>query len=300
MVEDIDKIFPDNREKYQNESKLRQVQLVELRILRIFDYICNKHNIDYWLDWGTLLGAARHGGFIPWDDDIDVAVPCKNYKKLIAILKKELPDDLFVQTLETDSEFSNRHLTRIRDNYSTLGNNNNYGTSYHNGIFIDILPVYKLPEDKLLRFILLKLYRLLISPRFKLKKLKNNKINHKRVIRIIKWGIRRYISTFVCLFMPFNSLEEKILNIYKIGNNYIYGYHMDTYDKNYFDESDLFPLNTIEYEGFIFSAPNNIDKYLTIQYGNYKELPPIENRKPHHINLNEVEIFRPSYPKYIL
>src|SRR4028118_1460533 len=78
-------------------SVLRRAQMRMVEILDGFDGICKKHNIDYWLVWGTLLGARRHGGFIPWDDDLDVAVLQSDYKKLLTILEKELPKNLKLQ-----------------------------------------------------------------------------------------------------------------------------------------------------------------------------------------------------------
>ena len=85
--------IPDERLK--GDTVLRQAQLVMLRILRVFDAICTKHSLTYWLDAGTLLGAARHGGFIPWDDDIDVMMPLSDYEKFCTLAEKELPFDMF-------------------------------------------------------------------------------------------------------------------------------------------------------------------------------------------------------------
>ena len=87
-------IFPDERLK--KGTDLQRAQRVMLRILKVFDAICSKHALTYWLDAGTLLGAARHGGFIPWDDDVDVVMPVEDYKKFCNIFEKELPYDMFV------------------------------------------------------------------------------------------------------------------------------------------------------------------------------------------------------------
>ena len=84
---------------------MRRTQLRLLEILDVFDGICRKHGIDYWLDWGSLLGARRHGGFIPWDDDLDVSLLRKDYKRLLAALEAELPEDLKLQTRKTDNKY---------------------------------------------------------------------------------------------------------------------------------------------------------------------------------------------------
>ena len=80
IQEDLSKYNPEG-------SILRRAQLRELEILIEVDKICRKHNIEYFLDWGTLLGAVRHGGFIPWDDDIDISVRRKDYSRLCKVLK---------------------------------------------------------------------------------------------------------------------------------------------------------------------------------------------------------------------
>lgn len=103
------------RQKYNPDgSDLRKIQLRALEILKVVDLICKKHNIPYWLEGGALLGAVRHEGFIPWDDDIDIQILRKDYKKLLKILQKDLPDNLVVQSRETDEMYMDR-MMKIRD-----------------------------------------------------------------------------------------------------------------------------------------------------------------------------------------
>ncbi len=91
--------IPDRRE--EGKDALEQAHLVMLRILLVFDRICKAHNLEYWLDWGTLLGAVRHKGFIPWDDDLDVAMMPEDFKAFCKIAARELPEDMFFQTKKT-------------------------------------------------------------------------------------------------------------------------------------------------------------------------------------------------------
>ncbi|BDU49689.1 LicD family protein [Haliovirga abyssi] len=293
MSINYNEIFPDEREKYIELSKLRQVQLIELRILKIFDDICKRNGIKYWLDFGNLLGAVRHKGFIPWDDDIDVTILYKDYKKLINILKKELPEDLFLQTLKSDKDFLDVELIKIRDRYSNSNNNKSY--KFHNGIFIDIFPLYKLPESNFLRFIQKRLYRLLISSRKK--RLKYEKLNHRRVIRIVKGNIRKLLSKFITIFIELDILEEKILNMYKLTKKHIYSFSLHKNFSEKFKKEDIFPLKELEYEKFNFFVPNNYDKYLKIEFGDYMKLPPKEEQRPHHFNPDEIDITKPCEHK---
>ena len=87
-----------------NRRNLRVCQLKQLDILEEIDRLCRRHSISYWLDGGTLLGAVRHGGFIPWDDDIDIAMRREDMERFAAEAAGELPPDLFLQTRATAPE----------------------------------------------------------------------------------------------------------------------------------------------------------------------------------------------------
>src|SRR4028118_681017 len=118
-------------------SDLRRAQKRMLEILDVFDAICRKHNINYWLISGTLLGARRHGGFIPWDDDLDVAVLRSDYEKLLSILKDELPSNLKLQHKGTDENYW-LHWAKIRDTQSRYyEKGTELDNLHHIGIFID-------------------------------------------------------------------------------------------------------------------------------------------------------------------
>ena len=126
------------------DANLRKAQMVMLTILIEFDKICEKHKIMYWIDYGTLLGAIRHKGFIPWDDDIDISIPRKEYNRLLHVIESELPETMFFQTKKTDPTFCN-NIARIRDKNSIM--HVDYYKGEHSGIFIDIFPVDTINEN---------------------------------------------------------------------------------------------------------------------------------------------------------
>ena len=135
----------NNYLKRFKENELRSCQLKQLEILKIFDRICRKHNLRYWIDGGTLLGAVRHKGFIPWDDDLDVAMPSEDYKKLDQIIQSELPDHLFWQTPKTDPTMP-YGCTKIRDlNSFYVEFRDDFTLPYHKGVFIDIFEMIDYP-----------------------------------------------------------------------------------------------------------------------------------------------------------
>ena len=121
---------------------LRRIQLVQLDILLELDRICRKHNIKYNIAFGTLLGAMRHKGFVPWDDDVDVNMPVEEYVRFREIVKTELDTNRFYfrdQTIEEDCNITYAHLKRNDTVYTKKGRNR---FKYHPGIFLDIVPLF--------------------------------------------------------------------------------------------------------------------------------------------------------------
>jgi len=271
----------DDRLKYRSESKLRQLQRIELRMLKVLDEICERHNLQYYLDWGTFLGAIRHGGFIPWDDDIDLAMYIDDYKKLIPILEKELPEDLFLQTWETDLDFVNVEGIKIRDRYSNLANQEVFGEDNRAGAFIEVFPFYKTPDKKWLQKLQKSLFINLISCRYFPKYTK------------MKYKVRANISKCVTVFIPFKKLEILIENMYKLTKGHRYRKTLHNSSKNwdfYFEESTIFPLKRYQFEDFEALGPAEYDRYLTMMYGDYMTPPSVENRIQTHMNLEHVKI----------
>ena len=128
------------------KRNLRACQLKQLGILEEIDRICRKHQIPYWLDGGSLLGAVRHGGFIPWDDDIDLAMRLEDLQRFIRIAPSELRDGLFLQTPETDPS-SKEPIIKIRDlNSLYLESGDNMRGDYQKGLFVDIFPFIDYPS----------------------------------------------------------------------------------------------------------------------------------------------------------
>ncbi|MBU3220701.1 LicD family protein [Clostridium algidicarnis] len=278
----------DNKADNTKDSNLQKAQRRMLEILKDVDKMCRENHISYWLDSGTLLGAARHKGFIPWDDDIDIVMPRADYERFKLIAKEKLPKHLFLQTNYSDLEYD-MLWTKVRDNNSEIveykiGN-------YHNGLFIDIFPMDDYTDtDKYLKYKkkFNSTYRTLILVKEPFEKVKSKKIFIKNIIKFF---------AKVVLF-PFTFMEKKKVfdYIYKKRDKYIekskgtdtdiIGYSMEVaYWNFYIEKKNIFPLTEIQFEDGIFYAPGNYDAYLTKLFGNYMELPPENERIPHNLEL---------------
>ena len=132
--------------KIENYEELRKLQLTQLKILEFFDGFCSKNNLKYSIVYGTLLGAVRHGGSIPWDDDIDVCMPREDYDKFLSLWKDT--DEYLVQNNDISNDFSQSFL-KIRKKNTAFVQKTDLGKEYHKGIFVDVFPFDKVPKSKL-------------------------------------------------------------------------------------------------------------------------------------------------------
>ena len=118
---------------------LAKAQKIELDMLIEVHKVCVENDITYWLEGGTLLGAIRHGGFIPWDDDIDIAMDRKNFEKFLKVAPSKLPEGLFLQHPSTDPGFDIEMIKVRKDGTKIVEKGQNFEEPYHQGIFIDII-----------------------------------------------------------------------------------------------------------------------------------------------------------------
>ena len=132
------------------EEKLRQLQLIQLEILKFFDNFCREHNLKYSLYAGSLLGAIRHHAFIPWDDDLDVCMSRFEYDRFIALWNQSPPGGYILQNKENSPGYW-QSFSKIRKDHTTFLQEEREAGKYHTGIFLDIFPLDRIPNGKLKR-----------------------------------------------------------------------------------------------------------------------------------------------------
>ena len=137
--DDFTRLFPDRRA--EGRTNIRRCQLVMVRMLKILDHICRSEGIGYWLTAGTLIGALRHRGFIPWDWDIDIGMTEEDYQAFLAVAHR-LPPDIFFQTAESDPAYQDDWVVaKLRDRYSSFPSwqARHPEARWHNGLQVDII-----------------------------------------------------------------------------------------------------------------------------------------------------------------
>lgn len=256
----------------QNKEELKKAKKIMVNLLLELDRICKKENIKYWITDGTLLGAIRHKGFIPWDDDIDVCMLTKDYKNFLKIAKENLNSSTFLDNNETD-KYTNFNFSKLRDrNSKYIEKKQTDKELFHQGIFIDIFVMDSF--ERKIKFLYRNLSRI---KNLKIYEVKNRFYFLKFIL--IRFKITKLISKFLSYFLIEENIEKKD---FLIGYQYCWNQVYESYD--------IFPLKEIEFEGHKFPCPNNPDAILKELYGDaYMEFPPEDQRACHasYINTNE-------------
>lgn len=223
-------------------GQLRDIQLANLALLVEFDYVCKKANLKYWLDWGSLIGAVRHKGYIPWDDDIDVGMLRNDYDLLLKqfdSLKQN--KDVYLEVCPNLHEYS--YLLKLK-----------HKKCPH--LFIDIFPSFLYGDI------------LNISEQVAVtKRMKQERAKHFRK--------HKQFSCKEDFFASMDEIQSKVLKNNTIeDSDIVLGLDFKHYNKNFFHPyKQVFPLKEVEFEGFSFPTVNNPDEYLKVFYGDYMAYP---------------------------
>ncbi len=241
------------------KNGLRAAQERMLELLEIFDDICKEEGLVYWLDHGTLLGAVRESGFIPWDDDLDVTMPREDYERFLEIAPRQLPETIFLQTKESDPA-TPVHYAKLRDRRSTYIDKWEKGKKicYHQGIFIDIFPLNRIDPAREKTYAKLLNFAKLFSNRYV------------KIDTVAKYLIGKI-----------NAFHDPAGELVVSGAETMhYVVHIP--------QSIVFPLGSVPFESREYPAPGDPARYLASIFGkDFMTPPPPEKRISHSAEIHE-------------
>lgn len=255
-----------------DNEQLRKLQMAELDILKAFIEVCQKLGLRYYLMGGTLLGAVRHKGFIPWDDDIDVSMPRADYEVFLAQAQEHLPDSLFLQTYETDPGYT-KGYAKIRNSETAFIETSVRKQNMNHGIFIDVFPLDIYDSSKknnVFRYI----KRILIGGRISL-------IYDKAIVNRTLWMIGLIAKCIYPTLKDACVARDKMFRRLSAGDvwiNYLSAYvERENIPASWYGEG-----TKLLFEGLEVVVPAEYDKVLTQIFGDYMTLPPVEKRVTRH------------------
>lgn len=250
-----------------NNNDIKELKNKQIELLNLTDAICKKNNLTYLLIGGTLLGSIRHNGYIPWDDDIDIAMPQKDLDIFTNIINTQYNNKYFIQNSYTDKHF-HFFFSKLLLNNTVLEQKNTYDYEQKTGINIDIFPL----TESNGRTIILKIKKFLIVY-----------ISCHLIARNTK---RRYLPQHIFTNIFSRNFLLRIRKKISNGNGDYLSNFGSKYpiDKQTFNKNVYFPLKHSLFEGKKYNIPNNYDFILKNIYGNkYMNIPPENKRNNHDI-----------------
>lgn len=265
------------------------MQKKAFELLVEFVEVCEKHELDYFLVCGSALGAIKYQGFIPWDDDIDVAMYREDYEKFLELAPEMLPQHMFLQNHWTDPEFPAIN-SKLRDSHTTCIETSASRLNINHGIAIDIFPLDGYPKDRLHQRVLE------IKKTVFVKLLNTVYYRENRIKRIILMPLK-----LLCNLIGQGTLlewYESMIRKYPTVDTEVLVNHGNWQGhKDYTPKYELGNGKKATFEGLEVRVPAEYDNYLRRKYGDYRQDPPPENQKSHHI-YSVVDVDRP-YTEYM-
>ena len=277
---------------FQTDTTTQKLHSCQLLLAAELKRICEKHNVKYFMIAGTLLGAVRHKGFIPWDDDMDFAIMRKDFSKFLDVCKTELGDDFVLQDMFSDSNYG-LPVAKLLLNGTKFVQRNSAKSKSQKGIFIDIFPYDNIPDDETLRknhnkntYFLKRLF---------LAKQGYTIAEKGQTLKAFIYFLLKVLSLFVSKKCIRNCLDKELRRFEKQSTKKVaalggaYGYTKESVNGEWFAQTVELP-----FENITLAAPKDYVEYLTYFYGDYMTPPREDKRYNRH---SAVEI---DFGKYYL
>ncbi|MCP1101375.1 lipopolysaccharide cholinephosphotransferase [Aequitasia blattaphilus] len=270
-------------EEYDKEI-LDKLHKTQIEILNEFKRICKKHDLNYFIAYGSAIGAVRHRGFIPWDDDIDVAMPRKDYMKFMSLAKKELADKYFLMTPEIDKRYACT-VTHLEMKGTIFVSEMNQDLKCEQGIFMDIFPLDFVAENKV------KEKWQGLSTNFWGRLLFLSGTAYPIVpVKGVFGLVLRYLCVIIHYMLKlfhispawiYKRFQKSSMSSYRKGGTYVTSFEYAGAIKDKVKYKDLFPLKEVKFEDTTVNIPSNNHEFLTKVYGDYLKMPPVHKRVNH-------------------
>ena len=245
---------------------------VLLDLLLEFDKVCKKHGLKYFMDGGSLIGPIRHKGFIPWDDDIDVVMPRKDYDRFVK-LSKEFSEPYFLQTPYTDPEYFYCPARLRNSNTSAIVETFAY-QKFNHGIWLSIFPLDNWEESAIDKFNLIKS---LIIENSTYMRMTNPHLDKKNQERVKNYSGRNPLETYQEIQRLGTSFNDKPTKFVSATVSAVL-----PYSKKLWYAEDFASTILADFEGYKVPIPIGYDRILKTVFGDYMALPPMEERGLHH------------------
>lgn len=260
--------------KKEYRYDIREYQLRNVVLLETIDRVCREHGLTYYLTDGSLLGAVRHQGFIPWDDDMDIALLRDDYDKLMQHADEWIPKPFFIVNHENTPQYP-KYFAKLEDTSTTIVENFHLG--YAGGIYMDIFPLDEVPDNKFLRTIHFYKFNLLRRLQYLVYR---NPYKHGH-------GPSSWLPLLAQKLFSRKWVHNKVQRVIteyrgKAGCNTLMSHDngLRVTPKSVFAES-----KRLTFEGFSANAPADSHGFLSAIYGDdYMQLPPVEARRSHFHN----------------
>lgn len=255
-------------------EQIQAVWAVEQEILDVVDKVCQENSLRYSLAYGTLLGAVRHGGFIPWDDDIDLILPRADYNEFIRIFNEAPPEGYLLINKTNSKDYTNNFTKIVKDHTTFLQHEQDAGKDFHKGIFVDLFPADRIAPSKLGRMTqyIACAVNLLYSRGYTSGTGGIIGLTERCLLKLPKkWhrSLRNGAEKYMCKWN--NRTDSAFIVPCTIRGC-----------KHYFPGNSFDKLTTILFNGKPYSAFENYDQVLRTSYGDYMQLPSEKDRVWHH------------------
>lgn len=282
---------------YKISDKMKKIWKVELAMLDEVSRICRKHHITWFLVHGSLLGAVRHKGFIPWDDDLDIAMPRKDYNRFLRAAKKELKSPLSIHTPETEKDIFWGGFARIRNSQTTGIESRELTHKGNLGIWIDILPLDVCTMDE--KLFEKKEKRIRNCHRLLLAKIYGKDYGHYGEMGPLKWNSYRLLSHLFSHKMLCRLLD-RAMQLYTGKSSRDVAIFSGYYKHRRLNADDFRKVAELEFEHRKLPVPEGYENYLFMSMGkDYLKYPPEEQRKPKHTGIFDPEKPYGEYQKML-